>query len=187
MPAGALACASDPDVRAHLDRSAASMPPAPAGRCVAGCLTGDSLIETVDGPVAIGGLVGKSITVMTRLPDGRLGFRLFTKIAVTAPGVPVLRVTFDNGQSVAVDAGHVFYARGGIERPVTELAAGEPLDTFAHFPEGYVYQRMDGTTATSVGAVCVAAVEPAGTADVFGGIVNETARYFLTAGVLTKA
>lgn len=151
-----------------------------------GCLTGESLIETVDGPVAIGGLVGKSIAVMTRLPDGRVGFRLFTKIAVTAAGVPVLRVSFDNGQSVVVDTGHVFYARGGVERPVAHLRPGEPLDSFAHFPEGYVYRGMDGSTATSAGGVCVVDIEPAGTADVFGGVVNETGCYFVTAGVLCK-
>lgn len=174
-------------MRAIPDRYA-ELTPIPGARvCHGGCLTGESLIETVDGPVAIGGLVGKSIVVMTRLPDGRVGFRMFTKIAVTAAGVPVLRVTFDNGQSVLVDSGHVFYARDGAERPVAHLRPGEPLDSFAHFPEGYGYQRMDGSTATSTGGVCVVDVEPAGTADVFGGVVNETGRYFVTAGVLSKA
>lgn len=155
--------------------------------CRQGCLSGESLIETVDGPVAIGGLVGKSITVMTRLPNGRVGFRLFSKIAVTAAAVPVLRVVFDNGQSVVVDEGHVFYAAGLIERPVRMLAPGELLDSSAHYPAGYVYRRLDGSTEVSAGAVAVASVEPAGTADVFGGIVNETGRYFVTAGVLCKA
>lgn len=156
-------------------------------RCERGCLTGDSLIETVDGPVAIGGLVGKSITVMTRLPNGRLGFRLFQKIAVAATAVPVLRVTFDNGQSVGVDHGHVFYGRDGGERPVSSLGPGDLLDSSAYYPEGYVFRRKDGTTQVSAGAVAVAAVEPAGVADVFGGIVNETGSYFLTAGVRCKA
>ena len=155
--------------------------------CGRGCLTGESLIETVGGPVAIGGLVGKSITVMTRLPNRQVGFRLFSKIAITAIGVPVLRVVFDNGQSVVVDHGHVFYARDAVERPVTELQRGEPLDSSFHFPAGYVFRSMDGSTHISAGAVTVAAVEPAGVADVFGGIVNETGRYFVTAGVLCKA
>ena len=185
MPAGAIRCASDDDVRANFDRPH-EPPPIPRA-CARGCLTAEGLLETVDGPVAIGGLVGKSTAVMTRFPDGRIGFRLLTKIAVTASAVAVVRVSFDNGQSVVVDAGHAFYAPGGVERPVTALAPGEPLDSFAHFPAGYVYRRNDGSTATSVGAVCVAAVEPAGTADVFGGVVNETGRYFVTAGVLCKA
>lgn len=174
-------------MRASFVRSAEPSSTTGTRRCRAGCLTGDSLIETVDGPVAIGGLVGKSTVVMTRLPDGRLGFRMFTKIAVTAAGVPVLRVSFDNGQSVVVDTGHVFYARDGGERSVVGLRPGEPLDTFAHFPEGYVYRRMDGSTATSASGVCVVGVEPAGTADVFSGEVHETGRYFVTAGVLCKA
>jgi len=160
---------------------------APTERCERGCLTGESLIETVDGPVAIGGLVGKSITVMTRLPNGRVGFRLFTKIAVTATAVPVLRVTFDNGQFVVVDHGHVFYGRDTVERPVAALTPGELLDSSAHFPEGYVFRRMDGSTQVSAGAVAVARIEPAGEADVYGGIVNETGSYFVTAGVLCKA
>ncbi len=156
-------------------------------RCRRGCLTGDTCIETVDGPVAIGTLAGKSITVMTRLPSGHIGFRLFSKIAVTAPAVPVVRVVFDNEQSATVDLGHVFYAPDGTERPVTALVPGERLDTMAHFPVGYVYRLMDGSTRVSAGAITVAHVEPAGEADVFGGLVNETGRYFLTAGVLAKA
>jgi hypothetical protein len=156
-------------------------------RCIRGCLTGDSLIETVDGPVAIGGLVGKSITVMTRLPNGQVGFRLFSKIAITATAVPVLRVVFDNGQSIVVDQGQIFYARGMVERPVSELQPGEPLDSNFHFPAGYVFRSMDGTTHVSAGSVCVAAVDAAGDADVFGGIVNETGSYFVTGGVLCKA
>lgn len=156
-------------------------------RCRQGCLTGESLIETVDGPVAIGGLVGKSITVMTRLPNGRIGFRLFSKIAVTAAGVPVVRVVFDNGHAVVVDEGHVFLAAGGVERAVAALVAGELLDTSAHYPAGYVYRRADGSAQISAGAVAVASIEPAGTADVFGGVVNETGCYFVTAGVLCKA
>jgi hypothetical protein len=156
-------------------------------RCGRGCLAGETLIETVDGPIAIGGLVGKSITVMTRMPDGRIGFRLFTKIVMTAPSVPVLRVAFDNGHAIVVDAGHVFFAPGGVERPVTALQPGELLDTSAHYPAGYVYRRMDGSTAVSAGAVAVSHVEPGSIADVFGGVVNETGCYFVTAGVLCKA
>jgi len=156
-------------------------------RCERGCLTGESLIESVDGPVAIGGLVGKSVTVMTRLPNGQIGFRLFSKIAVAATAVPILRVTFDNGQCVDVDHGHVFFGRDGAERPVESLTPGELLDTSAYYPEGYVFRRKDGTTQVSAGAIAVASVAPAGVADVFGGLVNETGSYFVTAGVRCKA
>jgi hypothetical protein len=152
-----------------------------------GGLSGDSLIETVDGPLAIASLAGKSMPVLTRLPDQRIGFRLMTKIACTATCVPVVRVTFDNGQHVIVDRAHVFYARGLVERPVETLTVGETLDTSFHFPAGYEFRRMDGSSAISVGALRVEATEDAGTADVFGGIVNETACYFVTAGVLAKA
>ena len=86
-----------------------------------------------------------------------------------------------------VDHGHVFYSRDAVERPVTDLEPGELLDSSFHFPEGYVFRAMDGSSRVSAGAVAVATVEPAGTADVLGGLVNETGRYFLTAGVLCKA
>ncbi len=158
-----------------------------ARRCAAGCLGADSLIETVDGPLAIASLVGKSMPVLTRLPHHRIGFRLMTKITCIATGVPVLQVTLDNGQSVTVDRGHVFYAHGMTERPVTSLMVGEMLDTSFHFPAGYELQRMDGGTEISAGGLRVQAIGDAGTADVFTGIVNETGCYFATAGVLCKA
>ncbi len=153
----------------------------------AGCLSGDSLIETVDGPLAIASLVGKSMPVLTRLPDHRIGFRLMTKIACAATGTPVVRVTLDNGQAVIVDRGHVFYAHGMVERAVDSLAIGEMLDTSFHFPAGYEFRRVDGGSEISAGGVRVQAIADAGTADVFTGIVNETGCYFATAGVLCKA
>jgi hypothetical protein len=154
--------------------------------CTRGCLTADGLIETVDGPIAIATLVGKSMPVLTRLPNGRVGFRLMTKVACTATGVAIVRVTFENGHAITVDTGHVFYAPNKVERPVTELEPGEMLDTSFHFPVGYEYRRAAGSTAISDGGTHVTAIEPAGNADVFGGIVNETHSYFLTAGVLCK-
>jgi len=156
-------------------------------RCQQGCMSGDSEIETVDGPVAIGTLVGKRMPVLTRLPDGRIGFRLMTEIACAGEGVPVVRVTFDNGHSVVVDPEHIFYRKGMEECVARSLTAGDVLETSFHFPEGYELQRNDGSREPSAGAVRVAGIEDAGTADVFTGAVNETATYFTTAGVLCKA
>ncbi len=147
----------------------------------------ESLVETVDGPVAIATLVGKSMPVLTRLPGHRIGFRLMTKIACVGTGVPLVTVTFDNGQRFTVDRDHVFYAPGNLERPVAALAVGEVLDTSYHFPAGYEFARMDGTTEISVGGVRVQAIEDGGTGDVFTGLVNETDCYFATAAVLCKA
>lgn len=150
-------------------------------------MTGESLIETVDGPVAIATLVGKSMPVLTRLPDHRIGFRLMTKIACAVTDTQLVRVTFDNDQQVIVDRAHVFYAPGKVERPVAGLEVGELLDTSFHFPPGYEFARMDGTTEISAGGVRVRALEDAGSGDVFTGIVNETACYFVTAGALSRA
>ena len=155
--------------------------------CSRHCLSGDALIETVDGPLTIASLVGKSIPVLTRLPNRQIGFRLMSKIACTANGVDVVRVTFENGHTVVVDRTHVFFAPNGAERAAATLDAGELLDASFHFPTGYVYRRLDGSAETAAGGIHVTAVEPAGTADVFTGIVKETQTYFLTAGVLCKA
>ena len=158
-----------------------------ARRCSAGCLSGDSLIETVDGALAIASLVGKSMPVLTRLPGHRTGFRLMTKIACTATGVPVVQVMLDNGQTVTVDRGNVFYAHGMVERPVASLTIGELLDTSFHFPAGYEFRTVDGSSEISAGGLRVRAIADAGAADVFTGIVNQTGCYFATAGVLCKA
>jgi hypothetical protein len=152
-----------------------------------GGFSGDSLIETVDGPVAIGKLVGKSMPVLTRLPDGTIGFRMMTGVASSGEGVAVLRVTFDNDQAVRVVATHPFFRKGMAVCEAGTLRAGDLLESSFHFPEGYELQRADGTTAVSAGAVRVATVEDDGTADVFTGSVNETAAYFTTAGVLCGA
>lgn len=156
-------------------------------RCGAGCLSGDSLVETVDGPLAIAAIVGKGLPVFTRMPDGQLGFRMMTKVACTATGVPVVRVELDNGEALTVDRGHVFYGPGMVEQPVATLAAGTLLDTSFHFPAGYVFTKHDGTTEVSAGGLRVRAVSDAGTADVFGGVVKETGCFFATAGVLCRA
>src|SRR5439155_1112900 len=76
---------------------------------------------------------------------------------------------------------------GMVERPVESLRIDELLDTSFHFPAGYEFGRMDGSTEISAGGLRVQAIADAGTADVFTGIVNETGCYFATAGVLCKA
>lgn len=156
-------------------------------RCRQGCMSGDSQVETVDGPVAIAVLVGKRMPVLTRLPDGRVGFRLMTGIECTGEGVAVLRVSFDNGQSVVVDPEHIFFRKGMGECAARLLQPGDQMETSFHFPEGYELERADGSREPSAGAVRVATVEDAGTADVFTGTVNETATFFTTAGALCKA
>ena len=150
-------------------------------------MSGDSQIETVDGPVEIGTLAGKKMPVLTRLPDGRIGFRLMTGIECTGEGVAVVRVTVDNGQAVVVDPEHVFFRQGMEECTARALASGDFLETSFHFPAGYELERTNGTTEASAGAVRVSGVVDAGHADVFSGTVNETATYFTTAGVLCKA
>ena len=156
-------------------------------RCHGGCVAGHVQVESVEGPLAIASLVGKSMPVLTRLASGLVGFRMMTKVTCTATGVGVLSVTFDNGHVAVVDRGHVFYRPGLVEQPAESLAIGDVLDASFAYPPDYVFRRADGTTEVSTGGVRVTALVDAGLADVYTALVNETQRYYLTAGVLSKA
>lgn len=147
-------------------------------------ITGDSLIETVEGPMPMGKLVGKSMPVLTRLPNGQLGFRRI-KAKKTGEQVPVVRITLNNQQTVTAAADHVFYKKGTQETVLAgDLKVEEKLEPSWIFPEGYVSPyRPD---SPSEGCYRVVRVEPAGSADVFNGTVNETHGYYLTCGVLCQ-
>lgn len=147
-------------------------------------ITEDSLIETVEGPVPIGRLVGKSMPVLTRLPNGQFGFRRM-KVKKTGEQVPVVRITLNNRQAVTAAVDHVFYKKGAKETVLAkDLKMGEKLEPSWVFPEGYVSPyRPD---SPSEGCYKVVNVEPAESADVFNGTVNETYWYYLTCGVLCQ-
>jgi hypothetical protein len=147
-------------------------------------ITEDSLIETIEGPAPIGRLAGKSMLVLTRLPNGQFGFRRM-RVKKTGEQVPVVRVTLNNQQVVTVAAGHVFYKKGAQETVLAkDLQVGEKLEPSWVFPEGYVSPyRPD---SSSEGCYRVVGIEPAGSADVFNGAVRETHWYYLTCGVLCQ-
>jgi hypothetical protein len=143
-------------------------------------LAADCMIETAEGPVAMGETPGKGFAVLTRLPDGRLGFRQLIKVAASGP-VELVRVVLDRGHAVVTARGHVFYRRGMVAVPAAELAPGDLLETAFHFREGYV---PPDAVAPVGPAITVRAVEPAGEGQVLTGTVRDTHVLFLTAGVL---
>jgi len=138
-------------------------------------------VETTEGAVAMGETPNKGFPVLTRLPDGKLGFRQLIKV-VTVEGAPLVRVVLDSGHSVVVASGHPFFKRGGESVPADQLKAGDLLETAFHYREGYMPEGA--TRPIRATATAVQAVEPAGTGQVLTGTVRDTHALFLTAGVL---
>ena len=138
-------------------------------------------IETTEGPVAMGETPNKGFPVLTRLADGKLGFRQLIKV-VTVEAAPLVRVALDSGHSVLVASGHPFLKRGGETVPAERLRPGDLLETAFHYREGYVPEGASRPIRAT--ATAVQAVEPAGTGQVLTGTVRDTHTLFLTAGVL---
>ena len=144
-------------------------------------LAGDCMIETAEGPVAMADTPGKGFAVLTRLPDGRLGFRQLLKVAATGP-VPLVRIVLDRGFTVVTACDHTFFRLGMVPVPAAALAPGDLLETAFHYREGYV--PPDAVVPVPAPAIGVRSVEAAGEGQVFAGTIRDTHALFLTAGVL---
>ena len=123
----------------------------------------------------------KGFAVLTRLPNGQLGFRQLIKVQ-TRDAAPLVRVGLDSGHSVLVAAGHPFFRKGMEAVPAADLRPGDQLETAFHYPPGYL--PRDVTAAPDAWVVSVRAVEPAGEGPVMTGMVRDTHALFVTAGVL---
>lgn len=155
-------------------------------------LSADALVETIDGPVEIAKLVGKTIPVLTRMPEGSLGFRMMTQIREIEPDARLLALCNGDGQVVVVGADHVFVAAGGAEVRAADLAAGDRLESGWSYPPGYQIPDAE-EYAPEIRArswetpIVVRSCEPAGRGPVFGGSVSGTKTYFLTFGARCRA
>lgn len=144
-------------------------------------LVPSSHVETAEGPVTMEETPNKGFAVLTRLPDGQLGFRQLIKLERIGP-VPLVRVVLDAGHAVTVAAGHPFF-RLGMERvAASALQPGDRLESSYRYPPGYVPPGLpESAGAPGIGVV---RVEPAGEGEVMRGVVRDTHAMFLTAGVL---
>ena len=155
-------------------------------------LGGEALVETIDGPVEIIRLVGKSIPVLTRLPNGALGFRMMREVREVESAGPLLEVTNDDGQTVRVGRDHVFVRRDGTDVKAANLVVGDRLDVGWSYPEGYAPPDTPEYSPVARGlpwqrSVCISRVEEVDPAPLFGCTVNETRSFFLTFGARSRA
>jgi hypothetical protein len=148
-------------------------------------LAAEALIEVIDGPAAAGALEGKSMPALTRLLDGRLGFRMMGKFAKQGPQ-PIIKVCFENGESVRVGAEQVFFKKGMTEARAAELRAGDAIEPSWDYRDGYQPPDLP-ERRPSDGTLLVVSVAPDGEADTFSAPVRETGRFFLSCGALLKA
>ena len=144
-------------------------------------LAGDCMIETAEGPVAMGETPNKGFAVLTRLPSGALGFRQLIKVVAAGP-VDLVRVVLDRGHAVVAARGHRFYRQGMEAVAAGDLVPGDLLETAFRYTGDYTPPDVQVPLAHPV--IAVRAVEPAGQGQVFAGMVRDTHALFLTAGVL---
>jgi hypothetical protein len=149
-------------------------------------LTAETLVEAIDGPTKVGTLEGKSMPILTRLPNGKLGFRIMGKFVKGPAASPVVRVAFENGQSVRVGRDQLFFRNDMAEVAAGELRPGDALVPSWDYRDGYAPPDLPEQRPAD-GALRVVSITPEGEAETFSAPIRETGRFFLTCGVMLKA
>ena len=149
-------------------------------------LAGDAQVEAIDGPNVVGALEGKSMPILTRLPNGKIGFRMMGKFLKGAAPAPILKVTLENGESVRVGHDQIFFKEGMVETPAAELKAGDPLIPVWHYKAGYTPPDLPDLRPSDA-TLRVKEVAADGEAELFHAPIRETGIFFLTVGPLCKA
>jgi hypothetical protein len=154
-------------------------------------LAEDALVETIDGPVEIVKLVGKVMPVLTRFRDGALGFRMMTAIRQLDEGDLFELVNADE-QRVRLGGDHVLVREDGSEVHVRDLKPGDRLHPGWTYVAGYTPPDAPEYAPGVRGqawdrAVVVTGIQSVGRGPLFGFSVNETKRYFLTFGAMSRA
>ena len=154
-----------------------------------GCgLAADTKVETPEGAMTIRTVAGKAIAVFTREANGRVRFRMMQNVRKISEQQPVLKVTLDNGQAFRIAPDQVLFKKGLVECRADALQLGDALEPAFTYPQGYAFKDdRDGIERASGASLLVTRVEPGGTADIYSLGVNQTACFFLSAGVLCKA
>lgn len=154
-------------------------------------LAEDALVETIDGPVEIVKLVGKVMPVLTRFRDGALGFRMMTAIRQLEDG-EIFELVNGDEQRVRLGGDHVLVREDGSEVRVRDVKPGDRLHPGWTYPAGYTPPDAPEYSPGVRGrpfdrAVVVTGIGSVGEGAQFGFSVNETRRYFLTFGAMSRA
>jgi hypothetical protein len=147
-------------------------------------LAADALIEAIDGRRwSVAG--GKSMPILTRLPNGKLG-RMMGKFAKSPAPCHVVRVTLENGQSIRTGLEQVFFRKGMEEVRAAELEPGDSLEPAWDYRTEYRPPDLQDSRPAD-GTLRLVAVVPDGEAETFSAPIRETGKFFATCGALLKA
>jgi hypothetical protein len=146
----------------------------------------DTLLEAIDGPVAVGSLEGKSMPILTRFPDGRIGFRIMGKFVKSPEPKPLVRVVFETGLSVRLGADQVLIGPGGSPIRAGELKPGDRIVWAWDYRPGYRPPDLP-QARPSDGTLQVKEVAPEGEGEVYSAPIRETGVFFLHCGALLQA
>ncbi len=155
-------------------------------------LAESTLVETIDGPTPIVELLGKVMPVLTRFPDGRLGFRMMSQVRRLEVEEELVDLVVVGGRSVRLGGEHTVYTAEGGQQRVADLRPGANLEPGWTYPAGYSIRDLPEYDTAFRGRewsepVVVQEIRPVGAGPVVGVTVRETASYFLTIGVRCRA
>lgn len=102
------------------------------------CFSGDTIIETVDGPKAIIDITDPTL-VYTKGPDGRLSTRKASASFLSRHNAQTLRLEFNNGDHLIVTPEHKLMRRDGTWAEARELQVNDALETLNRTRRGWRY------------------------------------------------
>lgn len=147
----------------------------------------DTKVETPEGSMTVRACAGKAIPVLTRNAENQILFRMMREVRKVADAHPVLAVTLESGESFRVAPEQILFSADMQPIPASQLKEGAALMPAFHFPAGYQYRTDGGEERVSDHALKITRIQPGGTAEIYALGVNQTACFFLAAGVLCEA
>lgn len=99
--------------------------------CTNPCITGDTLIATIEGPKRIDEMVGKDHLVYSLNPeDNTIAIKMMKNPHKTRVDVEILEVEFDSGLKVKCTPNHKFYSFHGEKVEAKDLKRGTRIKAF---------------------------------------------------------
>lgn len=150
-------------------------------------LASDAPLLAPEGPLPVGKLVGKTVPVLGRGPNGRLRFHLVGEIRLVAESAPVWKVALENGRFFRAGSEQVVFDPE--EKPVrlSDVRPGADLFPAYAYPRGYRYRTDEGEEKISTGGIRVVEIGPDGSAPVYAVRLRTGDRFFLDCGILCAA